>query len=165
VGVNEFRAVGTAFDIRVKSDRGIELTVTEGRVQVTAPSSGEASRIFKPNANPLTPTQIVVDAGKEVSIDSAIQTVQRLQPAQMEAAMAWKRGMIIFDADPLEKVIREVSRYSTTKFVIVEEKTKRLPVSGYFKVGDVDGLIAVLHDNFSIDARRDGDVIILSAAK
>jgi transmembrane sensor len=168
VGANEFRAVGTAFDIRVDSERGTKLTVTEGRVEVRAPAgaspSKEGSNQLAPNAvvQPAT-TDIFVDAGKEVTIDTAVQTVQNLQPAQIEAALAWKGGMIVFDADPLEKAVAEVNRYSNTRFVIIEERTKRMSVSGYFKVGDVDGLIAALHNNFDIDATRDGDVVVLSS--
>jgi transmembrane sensor len=168
VAANEFRAVGTAFDIRMDSERGTKLTVTEGRVEVRTPAgvslANEGSNQSAPIAaiRPAT-TDIFVDAGKEVTIDTTVQTVQNLQPAQIEAALAWKGGMIVFDADPLEKAVAEVNRYSHTRFVIVEESTKRLLVSGYFKVGDVDGLIAALHNNFDIDATRDGDVIVLSS--
>lgn len=168
VGASEFRAVGTAFDIRVDSERGIELTVTEGRVEVRTPSgnyyaSGTVNTQARDNGSEPTTTNIVVDAGREVAIGAEVQTVQNLQPEQLQAALAWKSGMIAFDGDPLEKAIREVNRYSNTQFVIAEEKTKKLPVSGYFRVGDLDGLIATLHSNFNIDATRDGDVIVLSS--
>jgi transmembrane sensor len=172
VGANEFRAVGTAFDIRVDSERGIKLTVTEGRVQVRTPSgagrlnagiNGGVNTLARNEVGEPATTDIFVDAGREVAIDTAVQTVQQLQPAQIQAALAWKSGMIAFDADPLEKAIREVNRYSTTRFLITDEKTKKLPVSGYFRVGDIDGLMATLHNNFNIEATRDGDVIILSS--
>jgi transmembrane sensor len=162
VGSNEFRAVGTAFDIRVKSERGIELTVTEGRVQVRAPFVSDSTHAVRPGVSQPAPTEIMVDAGKEVAINNAIQTVERLQPAQMEAALAWKQGMIVFDAVPLEKAIREVGRYTDAQFVIADERVKHLPVSGYFRVGDIEGLISALHSNFNIDASRDGKAIVLS---
>jgi transmembrane sensor len=165
VGLNEFNAVGTVFDIRVNSDRGIQLTVTEGRVRVRVPSATQAIQGNLPDMSAAVPTEIMVDAGKEVAIDKSIQTVETLQPARMDAAVAWTRGMMVFDAEPLEKAIREVSRYSTTRFIIAEESSKNIPVSGYFKVGDTDGLVAALRDNFDIDAKRQGNVITLSSRR
>jgi transmembrane sensor len=165
VGLNEFSAVGTAFDIRVKSEKGIELTVTEGRVRVRVPTGGAVRHSMEAVASQSSPTEIMVDAGKEVAIDNMKQTVELLQPARIEAALAWKRGMIVFDAESLENAIREVSRYSNTRFIIADQTTKNLPVSGYFKVGDIDGLVAALHNNFDIDATREGDVIVLSSRR
>lgn len=166
VGLNEFRAIGTAFDIRVASDRGTELTVTEGRVQVRVSSTGGINHLVRASATQQpSATEIMVDAGKEVAIDQSTQTVERLQPEQIAAALAWQQGMIVFDAEPLEKAIRELSRYSNTHFIIAEEKTRQLPVSGYFKVGDIDGLVSALHNNFNINATRAGDTVTLSSQR
>ena len=37
----------------------------------------------------------------------------------------------------------------------------RVPVSGYFKIGDLDDLAAVLEQNFGIDVQRNGDQVLL----
>ncbi len=163
VGLNEFRAVGTAFNIRVRSGRGVALTVTEGRVQVLVSPPLEPNHIARVPSGVTATTEIMVDAGKEVEIDSATQTVEHLRPAQLDAALAWKHGMIVLDGESLESAIAEVSRYSNAHFLIPDAKTRRIPVSGYFRVGDVDGLIAALHSNFKINATRNGDSITLSS--
>jgi transmembrane sensor len=157
-GSSEFRAVGTAFDVRVGLDRSANLTVTEGRVQVLVLTPA------RPGTGSLPATEIMVDAGKEVAIRSTIQTVQRLEPTQLDAALAWRHGMIIFDARPLEDALREVSRYSTVHFQIDRDDMRHLPVSGYFRVGDIDALVTTLRTNFNIEAIREGDSITLRPA-
>ena len=163
VGESEFRAVGTAFNVRVNSERGVELTVTEGRVKVLVAAAGEVKRTKDDVAAEQMATEIMVDAGKEVAIGKATQTVEWVQPEKIDAAIAWTRGMIVFDGDPLERAVREVSRYSNVKFVIADDKIRKIPVAGYFKVGDVDGLVVALQNNFDVDSKRQGDSIVLSA--
>jgi transmembrane sensor len=111
VAENEFKAVGTAFNIRMGSIRGIELTVTEGRVKVIAPVATETVRPENNQEKPVA-TEIMVDAGKEVVVDQATQTIEPVSPSKMEAALAWQSGALMFDGDPLEQVIREISRYA-----------------------------------------------------
>jgi len=176
-GPNEFRAIGTVFDVRFAPDGGAALTVTEGRVQVLISPIGENASIGGqaivtditgralplPIAHPIT--EIMVDAGKEVAIGATTQTVKRLEPSQMEAALAWQHGMILFEAQPLEDAIREVSRYSEVRFRIDQEQIRHLLVSGYFKVGDIEALVSSLKNNFNIQATRDGNVIVLRAVE
>lgn len=159
---NEFRAVGTAFNVRVNTGREIELTVTEGRVKVSVAPPAEAARIGR--VAPEQVTEIMVDAGKEVIIDHATQVVERLPPEKLAAAVAWTQGMIVFNGEPLEQVVLEVGRYSTLNIVIADERLKRIPVSGYFKVGDLDGLMAVLRTGFDIEASARDEAIVLSSA-
>lgn len=162
---SEFRAVGTAFNIRIASTRGVELTVTEGRVEVIAPFSGEAARPVgsEREHGRAGSTEITVDAGKEVVVDPQSQTIQPLPLAKMEEALSWQSGMLMFEGEPLEQALQELSRYSTMRFVIVDDRIRRMPVTGYFKIGDMAGLIAALRKNFDINATKDGDSILLSA--
>jgi transmembrane sensor len=162
VAENEFKAVGTAFNIRMGSIRGIELTVTEGRVKVIAPVATETVRPENNLEKPVA-TEIMVDAGKEVVVIQATQTIEPVSPSKMEAALAWQSGALMFDGDPLEQVIQEISRYATTKFVIADEGIKQTPVTGYFKIGDIDGLIAALRANFAIDVDKEGQTVLLTA--
>lgn len=161
VGDNEFRAVGTAFNVRLDAERGVALMVTEGRVKVVAAA---VQTTDAPSAEPLA-TEIMVDAGKEVILDDAIQTVESVPAEKIEVAMAWRQGQIVLDGDSLEQAIREISRYSSLNFVIAEDSIKRIPVSGYFKVGDVEGLMSALRTNFHISTAQEGDTIVLSAQR
>ena len=164
-GETEFKAVGTAFNIRINTPSRTELTVTEGRVRVFVPPAAGSDRSAEQGGvlPPAEATQLVVDAGMEVVIGSTVQVVERLQPKKLEVTLAWKQGMIAFDGQPLEQAVLEVSRYSDVHFVIADAAIKQIPVSGYFKVGDVDGLLAALRTSFDIDAVRVDESIVLSA--
>ncbi|MGC3981858.1 MAG: FecR domain-containing protein [Steroidobacteraceae bacterium] len=161
VGENQFKAVGTAFNIRVNSAHEVKLMVTEGKVKVVVPPIQEMAGVAS-NASNGAATEIMIDAGKEVAIANAMQTVERVTPDKIEAVTAWKRGMIVFDGEPLERAIGEVSRYSSINFTLADN-IKQMPVSGYFKIGDVDGLVAILAANFDIEVVRNGELIALSA--
>jgi len=162
VAENEFKAVGTAFNIRMGSKRGIELTVTDGRVKVIVPLVTDTAHPDR-NQEKSVATEIMVDAGKEVVVDQATQTIEPVSPTKMEAALAWQSGALMFDGDPLEQVVHELGRYTTAKFIIADDGIKRMPVTGYFKIGDIDGLIAALRANFAIDVNTDGDTVRLTA--
>ena len=41
-----------------------------------------------------------------------------------------------FQGEPLDNVLAEVSRYTTTRFVIADEKLRDVRVGGYFKIGE-----------------------------
>src|SRR5258708_14293978 len=100
VNGNQFKAVGTAFNVRMISAHEVELTVTEGRVQVM-PS-------FREDQTARETAAIMVDAGKELSIDTEKRKVADMAPApeKIEAAAAWTHAMIVFNVEPLERALR-----------------------------------------------------------
>jgi transmembrane sensor len=164
----EFKAVGTAFNIRADSPSGLQLTVTEGRVRVhhslsadrqTGEAHGIASSVFE-DAN-----DTVVEANKSVSIAEHSERIDTLTPDQVAAATAWQHGAIVFKSTPLAQVINELARYSTERFVIAEPELANIPVSGYFEVGDIDTLAAALQQNVHITVTRHDDYLLLSGAQ
>jgi transmembrane sensor len=159
----DFNAVGTAFNIRADSPRSVRLTVTQGRVRIhrtPLPAADGGQAIASPS---LLDDVTEVEANKEVVIGQSSERIEALGQEQVAAATAWQRGMMIFEATPLEQVVTELGRYSTTRFVIVDARIGRVPVSGYFKIGDVDGLSAALQRNFGIDVQKSNNLILLSA--
>jgi transmembrane sensor len=154
VGKRVFQAVGTSFNVRVLNPENVELTVTEGRVKV----------LYVPPPGPDTPAKIreeamhpetTVGALEMALVEPGFQTVRKIEASEVDARLAWQRGMIIFEGEPLGEVLAEVDRYTTTKFVLGDEKLRDVRVGGYFRAGDVDGLLVALRENFLIDSRRD----------
>jgi transmembrane sensor len=159
----DFNAVGTAFNIRADSSRGVRLTVTEGRVRIhRAPQSEPAGG--QSGAARSEPTEVTeVEANKEVVIGQSSERIAALRTEQVAVATAWQRGMLAFEATPLQQVVAELARYSTTHFVIEDAEIGRVPVSGYFKIGDLDALAAVLQQNFGIAVQKSNNQVLLSA--
>ena len=163
----DFKAVGTAFDIRADAPGGLQLTVTEGRVRVhrtpVAEPEGDRARTVRPAPSGDT-TDVVVEANKAVSIDAQSERIDVVTPDQIADTTAWQHGVIVFKATPLEKVISELSRYSTARFVISEPELAQLPVSGYFAVGDIDSLAAALEQNVGIKITKQNGYLLLSSS-
>ena len=82
----------------------------------------------------------------------------------IEVRLSWRKGGLIFRSIPLEKALREVERYTSVEFEVLDEKLKSRILTGRFRTGDVTALLDMLETNFGIQAEYDGeDRIVLSS--
>jgi transmembrane sensor len=174
VGNQTLEAVGTAFNVHLRPDGDVELTVTEGSVRVTMGTRADLPVGARPSAQaPLAPAvdATVVEGELAILDESAVSggaqpQIVRLEPADMDAKIAWQRGMLIFRGEPLLQMLGEITRYTTTEFVLASDELNDVRVGGYFRAGDVDGLLLALHENFQIESERLGaNRIVLRAAQ
>jgi transmembrane sensor len=155
-----FEAVGTAFNVRIGLANDVKMMVTEGRVGVLARAPG----VVRDARNRPADAEAIVDAGNLAIVDDGGVAIQALDPVQIEAQLSWQQGMLIFDGEPLESVLLEMGRYTSTE-ISVDASLRDVRVGGYFRAGDVDGLLVALRENFDIEFTRTGDGrIILSAS-
>jgi len=155
-GEQSFTALGTIFNIQKDNNKDMELVVTEGRVLIT-----KANEVIdKISANIINVTEsnlpgtLVVSGEKAVIEESTQSQVQQISLDQVQRDLAWQQGMLIFDGEPLEKALIEVSRYSNTQFRIIDPQLANIKVAGYFKAGDIDGLLQSLNSNFKINYKK-----------
>lgn len=157
-GSNAVTAVGTAFNVEMFSDSDIELLVTEGKVMIQ-------------NANLESPKQGIeseqnVDAVYMISGEKAIfsnaepKVKMTLSLDQVQRVLSWQQGMLVFEGEPLQKALNEVTRYTDVDFNISDEQLKQVRVAGFFKVGDIDGLLHALNNNFQISHQKISDTEI-----
>jgi transmembrane sensor len=160
-----FEAVGTDFNVRVLSPDHVELTVTEGNVRVLytndviADTPAEARlrdhRIFD---------DTTVGALQTALVEPGLQFVRKLEESDVHNLLAWQQGLLLFNGTTLEQALAEVDRYTTTQFVLADDRLRSVRIGGRFRTGDVDGLLASLRKDFMIDSRRDTQGrIVLSA--
>jgi transmembrane sensor len=156
-------ALGTIFSVQLAVGERIEVTVSGGRVRVTAAPKDSAG------GSSVAPTPIErgidVQAGQLAVINDPGEVVRSIDPLEIEAKLAWQRGLLIFRGEPLEAVVADVSRYTTVKFTLADESIRSTRVGGYFRTGDVEALLIALRESFGIEAQRIGDEIILTAQK
>lgn len=164
VGGNIVQAVGTAFNVEITDDQRIELMVTEGKVRVGV-QSVVANNDRVPQPAVLPDTAPLVEAGQEVMLGEATAPeVTAVTEDEIEVKLSWRNGNLIFRGESLEETVAEVERYTAVEFVIVDEELKEIRVSGLFRAGDVDGMLAVLRENFDIAAERIDDHRVLLTA-
>lgn len=157
-GGRRIRAVGTAFNVRMESDGRLAVTVTEGRILVSATPPNAAGSPGAPAA-----IQRQVDAGEELLADGEAWQVKPLPPEVLSSQLAWQRGMLVFDGEPLDVALAEVARYTPVKFLIRDVAISKMRVGGFYKSGDIDGLVRSLETNLHIKATRQTDgTIVLS---
>lgn len=164
-GHSQVTAVGTAFNVQFKDQGELELLVTEGKV-LLAKTADDASQVEPAIAHhlPLEGKGLLVVKGEKVVFsDDYTQAKATLSSTQVEQDLAWQQGMLVFQGEALETALKEVSRYSAVHFEIIDNSVKQQRVAGYFKAGDIDGLLFTLAQNFNIQAKRTDNNIVLSA--
>jgi len=167
VGDRVVQAVGTAFNVRLKEDGEVEVMVTEGRVRLMEAALPKTETVVAQpapdrKAQTLGTFEVAVLDGNKPEFQPEFHKVA---PAEANIKLAWRRGMLVFHGEPLSSVLQEVSRYTTTTFVLKDEALGKIRVGGYFQAGDIDGLLVALTENFDIQAQRVGKGQILLAAR
>lgn len=113
-GPAAIKVTGTAFNIDRIADE-TEITVSRGTVEV---SSVETARL-----ETLTQGELVVTRGKDLS---------PVVEADMEVALSWRAGRLIFHRKPLHFVIEKLRRYYTGRIIIANPFLRDSQISGTF---------------------------------
>jgi transmembrane sensor len=137
-GSAEVIAVGTQFDVRLKDDSTV-VTVVEGRVAV-----GLSPTLQKGGAAPDNASRYV-----QVAADQQIRVTEATWPAapiavDAQHATGWLRREVVFDHEPLERVVAEFNRYAPTPIEISTPALRKLEISGSFATDDTDAFVAFL---------------------
>ncbi|WP_018984620.1 FecR family protein [Salinimonas chungwhensis] len=160
-GANTVTAIGTAFNMQLTEQDGFELVVTEGKVLVRelsdATLSSDATALINPDVS--ADKQLLV-SGEKANVKGEISERRRLNADVMQQDLAWQEGMIVFTGEPLEAALKEIGRYTPVTFEIMDENLRGKRVAGYFKVGDISGLLAALRNSFDISHKRAEGLVI-----
>ena len=188
-GSGMVRAVGTAFSVYLK-DQQVEVTVTEGRVEI-APSvenaiaaidsstgnvgdnsignsaNREAGQQPTQTAQPQKTAQLTqLSAGQNIRFNHHIEPIQTLRQDQVARKLSWRDGMLVFSGESLEQVVAEVSRYTTQSIVITDASIRDIRIGGYFKAGETQAMFDALETSFGVQVSRiDSGLVHLSRAQ
>src|SRR5690606_28122566 len=152
-GQGQVRAVGTAFSVRVSGEK-VEVLVDEGEVEVVASVPATVSEPGKA-APALAPRKVIkLKEGGATSYGSAIEVAQYLAEPEVRQRLAWRSGKWLFEGETLEEVVAEVGRYTDTRIEIVDPAIADLRIGGFFDIGELDALLAVLDAGFGVRSTR-----------
>ncbi len=140
-------AIGTAFSVRL-DEPAIQITVSEGVVRLSGTTEDETNP--SPVASPREKEPATLTAGQSGSFDKALHSIETLEPRTIIQRLAWRDGMLIFEGDALESVIKEVSRYTPIEIHISDPSLKQLRIGGYFRIGEIDSLLNALQKGFGV---------------
>jgi len=139
---------GTAFLVRVE-ETGLEVTVREGHVELQgSPADAGDGRV------PVA----VLTAGEVASVESnGSRRIEPIESARLVRKLGWRDGMLMFNGESLEEVVREVGRYTPIEINIADQALRTRRIGGYFRAGEIEDLLATLESDFGIRVERLGD--------
>lgn len=139
------RDVGTQFEVRLESDRDIDVLVDQGEVEV---------RGLAATAGPTTPRSgnrrgsddwvRALSAGEQLLIAGPHLAITSVSPRQIADDLAWRDGAVVFEGEPLSQALAEVGRYTRAHVVLAGPQLASLKISGRFRTDDVPGFFRAL---------------------
>jgi transmembrane sensor len=142
----EIKAVGTAFMVRV-DDARVDVTVTEGTVEVTRPGTSVQR----------------LSAGQRALVASGASRteIQPVDDQTLDRQLAWREGMLSFAGEPLSSAVAEINRYSRKPIYIDSPALAAQPVIGIFHASDAAAFAAATAATFNADVVEDDGAIHL----
>jgi transmembrane sensor len=156
------RAVGTEFEVRVRTDRHVDVVVTEGRVEVRPDAPNQEPSAMTGAHDTSMPVVRVraVSAGEALSTATTDYPVIPMSPEQLSTELAWRDGAVVFDSEPLAEAIAEIQRYTDSPIIISDQAITTLPVGGRFKTDDLQGFLDGLQAALPVTIRRTADGVV-----
>jgi transmembrane sensor len=141
-------AVGTAFSVR-RREHGADVLVTEGAVEAWIVGHEADRRRISAGVK-----GFVADASPAIEIVRA--------PADIERALAWRRGELALNGESLEYAASELNRYNTRKLVIDGRALGREPLVGYFRTDQPENFGRAVATLLGARVAIEGETIRLS---
>ena len=132
-------ATGTSFNVDMLGSQ-LLVTLLEGHV-IVVPGPALA--------------RIDMDAGEQLLIAPSLPP--SITHVNADHAVAWEKGRLVFQDEPLASVVRRVGRYSEHPIVIADEATANLRISGVFREGDVEGFVSTVVSYLQVRAEHESD--------
>ncbi len=155
-GVTDVRAVGTAFNVLLGSNR-VEVLVTAGKVRMEKSVLAEGRHS---NEDTMSESVDMVSGQRSVVL-SGLNTpelkVTRVGPEEMERLLAWKHELLDFDSTPLAEAVTEFNRRNVIQLVIADETLGTLPVVASFRSNNVKGFARLMEVSFDVEVERTSD--------
>lgn len=83
---------------------------------------------------------LVLSPGDTVQYDSR-KGLGAVRKTDTDAATAWRRGMLVFDGEPLSDVVARLNRYRRGKIVVMNRALASRRVSGVFPSDNLDNVV------------------------
>ena len=152
------RVTGTVFNVRSDTPGILEVTVVEGSVQVW-PGKPATSSDSAPYA--LVANDCLSSIGGKIA-------KQVLDATELDAALAWRQGLVVFKDVPLRDVLNRFANYHGKKiFPSAAIEQLKQSVAGRFSIDDLDGSLTTLAKSFElqVDHESNGTIRVKLSAE
>lgn len=115
-GNQHVKVLGTQFNVSsYADDQTISTTLVEGKVEISLTDNPEAKLILKPN--------------EQSRIDRTDGQIQKME-VNVSPYVAWKSGRFVFQDEPLEEIMKTLSKWYDVQVVFANEEDKKLRFTG-----------------------------------
>lgn len=156
------RAVGTAFSVRL-GDQGVEVLVTEGKVEITRDEPGSAAVTALPAAHPL----LVAGERTFIARDVAPATtrVERVDADALQSAVRWHSQIMTFTDLPLRDAVALFNRRNVQQLVLADAPLGERKIGGTFAADQVDAFVRLLAQDgdIAIERRTTAEIVLRRA--
>lgn len=147
-------AVGTEFNIDLVPAGAMAITLIEGRVSVADPQSTDIALA------PRVRRAIELMPAEQLWVATGGQVVR--QRVDVDAAIAWERGKLIFDDEPLVTALNRVNRYSKRRVIVADSAAAAVRISGVFNTGNLPAFVEGVTASLPVRSteQADGTVVL-----
>lgn len=149
-GRKTITVLGTKFSVRRHEDGRITVNVLEGQVRV------DDYEAIQDRAAIITAGDIAMSRGTSTLIT-------RQAEKKVDAALAWREGLLSFDQEPLAQVVAEFNRYNRPRLVVTDAEAARILIGGSFEVSSAESFVRLLHDAYGLRIERDDNMVKISS--
>jgi len=136
------QVTGTKFGVRAESPVTLEVTVVEGTV---------LARPADESGQPGAP--VTLAAGDQLTAGPDGVHVRALTAADLDDALAWRQGQIVFNDTPLSEALAAFARYHGKGLTATPDAAK-LHIGGRYGLDDLDGFLTNLEDTQPVRVSR-----------
>jgi transmembrane sensor len=139
-GPRTVTVLGTKFSVTRDGDQ-VRVAVIEGRVRVSDANTSERS-----------PTATITRGDILQAQGGSTLVLQDAEP-RVERSLAWRDGLLQFDATPLSDAAAEFNRYNQRK-IVVTGTAGTIPIGGSFKASNVNAFARLLHEAYGLQVEK-----------
>ena len=144
------KAVGTNFTVRLQPT-AVSVTVVEGVVEIKRPTTTKVEEVTVIGRN----RNLIAQTSRPMSSVP-------LTDEQINRAMAWQEGMLMFDGERLAQAVVQVNRYSPTPVIIDSDRLAQRAFVGVFRVGDAHAFVNAAAAAFGAQVNEKADGLHLA---
>ncbi len=135
-------AIGTRFNV-YRQDKQTVITVVEGKVAVSSRAAQASNRVTSIKSQTGKTAAVRLQSGGQVAVLKS-GDIGAPRKVDFKKATAWTERRLVFDAEPLQFVARELNRYNRRRLSIGDVRIASRSISGVFNASDPETLLAFL---------------------
>lgn len=138
------QVLGTKFNVNAYTGQNeVEVVVAEGKVSVKSAIQPENKASASPSPSDST-NEVILTKGQYTAVREGSLPTTPVQAASMDYHLGWVDGNLVFDATPLEEVIRRLELYYNRDFQVTNSMLLDRKLTATFKKESLSKVLNVL---------------------